>query len=431
MWINYRLFIPLLLILNVSGWTDAAQLLSDRQKIFTSDGMSSDAFGYSVAVDGRTAIISKHVADSESGREGVVHVFEEDNAGMWIEKGPLIWDQPPFFRGVGSSIAISRSTILVGARADQEMAIEAGAVYVFERDAFGNWNETGKLFASDPAAGAEFGTSVAIDVDRAIISSDGAAYFFRKNNTGAWVESGKVVADDTDRYFGRSVAIYGQTAVIGSPGGGDVGTALVYEEDSTGDWNLTATLVANDSMPHTAFGESVSISGNIIAVGGETPRDPETNLRKSAIHLFELNAAHEWQNVFNFGVEAPTDERADKSVAVSGNVAVLGVPRDDLGFEHRYGLLDYGSAHVFGRRDSSWSKIGSLQPDALLRQQYLGMSVATDGTTVLIGAYGDAGLSLNTGAAYVVNVLPEPTTPVMVCIAACFYVACATRSFRA
>jgi hypothetical protein len=184
-----------------------------------------------------------------------------------------------------------------------------------------------------------------------------------------------------------------------------------------------ATLVANDVVPHISFGESVSISGDAIAVGGETPRDPETNVRKSAIHLFEPDNAGAWQSVFSFGAEAPSDERGG-NVAISGGLAVLGVPRDDLGGEHRFGLLDYGSAYIFARQASSWNQIAHVQPDQLLREQYRGRSVAVDDSTVLIGAYGDAGLVPGAGAAYVFQVIPEPSYAVLSILGAagaCFW----------
>ena len=122
--------------------------------------------------------------------------------------------------------------------------------------------EVAKLQASDKEAGAFFGGSVAISGDRAIVgarlgASDGlaagAAYFFERDGSGTWIEVAKVQASDkeTGDFFGVSVAISGDRAIVGAPaedtGGSDAGAAYFFERDAvSGTWSEVAKVQASD-----------------------------------------------------------------------------------------------------------------------------------------------------------------------------------------
>ena len=108
----------------------------------------------------------------------------------------------------------------------------AGAAYVFERDqgGAGNWGQVKKLTASDAEAGDDFGASVAVSGDTAVVgaayeirrgSAAGAAYVFERDQGGAgnWGQVKKLTASDAeaDDRFGASVAVSGDTAVVGRP----------------------------------------------------------------------------------------------------------------------------------------------------------------------------------------------------------------------
>ncbi|NNE34075.1 MAG: hypothetical protein HKN13_02490, partial [Rhodothermales bacterium] len=135
----------------------------------------------------------------------------------------------------GRSVAIDGDTALIGAsREDDSGTYNNGAAYVFTRSG-GSWSEQAKLLASDKASGDYFGYSVAIDGDTALIgasgeddsgtSQNGAAYVFTRSS-GSWSEQAKLLASDkaSGEYFGNSVAIDGDTALIGASGEDDSGT---------------------------------------------------------------------------------------------------------------------------------------------------------------------------------------------------------------
>ena len=131
----------------------------------------------------------------------------------------------------GRSVDVDADTALIGASNESY----TGAAYVFTRDASGVWYEQAKLRAGDAASDDLFGVSVSLDADTALIgapneSRTGAAYIYTRNGSGEWSEQAKLLAGDASRSdrFGHSVALTGDTAVIGA-----------WEADSNGLINLS------------------------------------------------------------------------------------------------------------------------------------------------------------------------------------------------
>ena len=136
-------------------------------------------------------------------------------------------DDAAAYDNFGYSVAISGDTIVVGAYGDNNNdKTDSGSAYVFERSENGTWSET-KLVADDAATNDYFGNSVAISGDTIVVGAygdnnndktdSGSAYVFERSENGTWSET-KLVADDaaTNDYFGNSVAISGGTIVVGS-----------------------------------------------------------------------------------------------------------------------------------------------------------------------------------------------------------------------
>ena len=130
----------------------------------------------------------------------------------------------------GSSVSVSGSTIVVGARLDDDAGSNSGSAYVFEKDATGAWVQAKKLVAADAAADDRFGISVSVsgstivvganlDDKSSTITNSGSAYVFEKNaTTGTWAQAAKLVADDAEAgdTFGVSVSVSGSTIVVGA-----------------------------------------------------------------------------------------------------------------------------------------------------------------------------------------------------------------------
>jgi len=147
----------------------------------------------------------------------------------------------------GSSVAISGDTIVVGASADGTAAgTNAGSAYVFTRTG-STWSQQDHLFADDAASDDFFGSSVAISGDTIVVgaSSDstaagthaGSAYVFTRAGT-TWSQQDHLFANDAAAYdyFGYPVAISGDTIVVGAgrddtAAGADAGSAYVFTQN--------------------------------------------------------------------------------------------------------------------------------------------------------------------------------------------------------
>ena len=143
-----------------------------------------------------------------------------------------------------------------------------------------DYAQIAKLVASDPATDDYFGISAAISGDTVVIGSfydggtnSGSAYVFRTSDGGAtYVEVAKLTAADAAAYdeFGRSVAIDGDTIVIGANQYDNSGTGVAYvfrTSDGGATYGQVAKLTASDAAGSDKFGYSVAIDGGIIVAG--------------------------------------------------------------------------------------------------------------------------------------------------------------------
>lgn len=162
----------------------------------------------------------------------------------WIQKAKLIASDGGDYDRFGYSIALDGDTALIGATgANDSNGDRAGSAYVFTRSA-GGWTQQTKLIAHNGDDGDGFGNSVALDGDTAVIGASrdedpngwkaGSAYVFT-HSAGSWTQQTKLIADDGGRAdrFGESVALDGNTALIGAPQnegstGGHAGSTYVF-----------------------------------------------------------------------------------------------------------------------------------------------------------------------------------------------------------
>ena len=164
---------------------------------------------------------------------------------------------------------------------DGAAGVDQGSAYVFVRSG-GVWSQQQKLLASDAAAGDLFGVSVAISGETVVVGApfddgaagfdQGSAYVFVRSG-GVWSQQQKLEASDAAAgdMFGSSVAISGETVVVGAPlddgaAGTDQGSAYVFVR-SGGVWSQQQKLEASDAAAVDCFGFSVAISGETVVVG--------------------------------------------------------------------------------------------------------------------------------------------------------------------
>ncbi|GAF91309.1 unnamed protein product, partial [marine sediment metagenome] len=212
--------------LHVAGGANPAlaQPLNETAKLVPSDGAQDDNSGYSVAISGDTAVVGAYADDDNGSSSGSAYVFRY-NGSSWAEEQKLLASDGEANDYFGHAVAISGDTAVVGAYGDDDNGSSSGSAYVFRYNG-SNWSEEQKLLAFGGGVGDQFGYSVAISGDAIVIgapydddngSNSGSAYVFRYTG-GNWMLQAMLLASDGEAndYFGRAVAISGDTAVVGA-----------------------------------------------------------------------------------------------------------------------------------------------------------------------------------------------------------------------
>ena len=267
------------------------------KKLSASDTHSFDAFGISVAVSAGTALVGAHHKDGG----GAAYIFQRDRDGAnnWGEVKKLTASDAERRDRFGISVAVSGDTAVVGANFEDAGGDAAGAAYIFQRDQGGaeNWGEVKKLTASDAQPGDFFGAGVAVVGDTAVVGAwgedsrgdqTGAAYVFRRDSGGAdnWGDVQKLTASDPQRdyRFGWSVAVSGETAVVGRFhinifAVSDPGAAYVFRREQGGadNWGEVQKLTPSGSEAGDQFGNSVAVSSDTAVVGARLEDAGSTN----------------------------------------------------------------------------------------------------------------------------------------------------------
>ena len=248
---------------------------------------SSDFFGYSVSISGDTVIVGASYDDAFS---GAAYIFSRDQGGAnnWGEVQKLIAGDRAANDYFGIGVSISGDTAIVGAPYDDDKGINSGSAYIFDRNygSSDNWGQVKKLIAVDGVTNDYFGTGVSISGDTAIVgayghdgngANSGAAYIFSRdqgeaNNWGLVKDLTYSDAAATEE-FGRSVSISGDTAIVGAPNDDDngdySGSAYIFSRDqgSADNWGEVQKLTAGDGAAGDYFGYAVSISGDTVIIG--------------------------------------------------------------------------------------------------------------------------------------------------------------------
>lgn len=415
----FRHHLKLMLGVFVLAMALASATLADV-KILAGDGASDDSFGQSVGIYGDTIVVGS-IADltPEGQNEGAAYVFTRDGDN-WNQEARLTASDASSYDVFGLSAAVYGDTAIVGAPSadlSPEKTQDEGAAYIFVRNAM-TWTQQVKLQAADASSGDEFGTSVDIDGDTAVVGAwrddangnlSGSAYIFVRNGD-QWTEQKKLIASDggPSENFGEMVAIDGDTVIIGSETNDSVdfseGAAYVFVRTGA-TWSQQAKLVASDAASFDSFGNAVDVSGDWAIVGAIG--DDDLGSYSGSVYFFKRSGTV-WTEEAK--LNASDGEEMDQlgwSVAIDGDRAIAGARFDaDVGsFEQ------LGSVYYFLRESGGWAEQAIVRAsdgsDSFMPE--FGFSTAMEGDYAVVGAWKDDELANNAGAAYVFpSAVPEP-----------------------
>jgi hypothetical protein len=311
--------------------------------------------------------------------------------------------------------AVDGSTMVVGAYRDDEMDAGAGAVYVYDKDAAGNWAEAAKITAFDFAFDDKFGVSVALSGGVLVVGSylddesdqdSGSIYIYGRDvgGTGNWGLIRKVAnpAPESKDYFGHSVALDGSTLIVGAYRDDntktDSGSAYVFERDAGGtdNWGEVKHLVASDEGNYDKFGYAVALDGDTLIVGAFANNDDGGDSGSAYVFERDVGGAGNWGETKKLNAtDGDSDFRFGISVAIDGGTLVVGGDEEGEGS---------GSAYVFERDlggAGNWGEVAKLTASDAAADDLFGTSVAIAGSAVIVGApEHDGAAGADSGAIY-------------------------------
>ena len=396
-------------------------------KLVADDGATNDRLGYSVAVYGDTAVVGAPEDDANQFQDrGSAYVYVRTN-GVWTQQQKLLIPDPTIGDKFGTSVAVSGDTIIVGAPNHDANGGDAGAAYVFTRSG-ATWTFQQKLTATGGQSGDWFGQSVALDGDTAVVgaifdgnngtaANQGAAYVFTRSG-GTWTQRAVLRGSDSNfsDWFGASVSISGNTVAVGAPIAQTPvkGSAYVFT-GSGSNWTEQQKLpTPADVGSASDFGSSVSVSGDTVVVGARlNDFGPNANdgSNQGAAYVFTRTGATWTQQQKLTAADAGVGDEFGQSVAVEGNTVVVGARGDTFGTSPNTAALQ-GSAYVFTRSGAAWTQAQKLSAFDGAAQDQFGWAVALSGSTAVVGAYlDDVEGQQDQGSAYVFTVTTGSATP--------------------
>ena len=351
-------------------------------QVLASRGDVALSFGSTVAVQNDYMIVG-----AEGQREtepGAAYIYlRSDNE--WIQQSLLTARDGNNGDRFGSAVSISETHAIIGAWNSDS---ERGSAYIFVKSG-STWIQQAKITASDGSAGDQFGRSVSIDGEFAVVgawqnnnergASAGAVYVYRLNGS-TWTQYVKLLAPDGEQgdRFGSSVAVQGERIVAGAANGGFFGEGRAYVFDWQDPvWVTESTLIPEGAGLSDGFGSTVTIEGDLAVIGAPL-YDRSTSIDEGIAYIFERDNSGDW--VLRSKVQA--DDGASgfqfaTSVDIQGNEVIVGAPGANN---------QLGAVYVFLRSGNEWLSQNKISPADGQDGESFGRALAYAGFDLIIGS---------------------------------------------
>ncbi len=267
---------------------------------------------------------------------------------------------------LGASVAVDSRGMIVGSPNEGG----TGAVRAIWHD--GQSEQT--LLAPDGAFGDRFGDAVAVAGATALVGApqnqgalgSGAAYIYRYTGQ-QWAFQQKITPSEATQSFGFRVSVYGGVCVVGDK----ERAVYVFRSDGT-TWTEEARLTASNGTPGDRFGYSVSLTRGLLCVGAFF--DGDAGFRSGAVYVYRYDGSTWVEETKLIAADAMPDDNLGHSVAVNGNIVVIGAPQSSAS--------SIGSAYIFRNDGIGWIFEEKFQSSLVAS---FGWSVATTGDRIAIG----------------------------------------------
>lgn len=360
----------------ICGGASAVEAQGDQlRKLLPTDGAPEDQFGITVALVGSTAIVGAWGDDDNGADSGSVYMFDTITGQQIAKLLPTDGAAGDAF----STLAVGGSTLIVGARRDDDNGSDSGSAYLFD---VATGVQLMKLLPSDGSAGDNFGEALAVGLHIVIVGApedddngtdSGSAYLF---DIGTGEQLAKLLPSDgaAGDEFGVSVALTDTVAVVGAFNDDDNGqtSGSVYLFDVVSGVQI-AKLTPNDGAAGDWFGRTVASSDTTIIVGARY--DDDNGVDSGSAYLFNATTGEQIAKLLPH--DGAAGDEFGFPVAISGTTAIVGAYRDDDNGDRS------GSAYLFDT--TTGAQVAKLLPDDGAALDRFGwMAVAISGSTALV-----------------------------------------------
>ncbi len=293
----------------------------------------------------------------------------------------------------GTAVALDGQRAIVGASGEKSCDDGGGAAYIFElTDSTGYWEKTARLLPSDCEAGLTFGRKVAINGRVALVAASqeyfatersNAVYVYEEDDAGQWNQTARLTGAESRGAVGAAVAVHNNRALLTTagdptPGSQKDGAAYIYENENER-WSLEHQLIGSGNIRRGVFGGNAALHDNILAVASSG----YFSRRAGSVYIFEFDQHGSW-------VESARLEGIEDfyiSLDLHGNELLVG--------QAKSGSRESGQATLFTRDSTgAWLKTATLEPPTPYRKGAFGTEVALYGDRALVVGY-DEQLRLN------------------------------------
>jgi hypothetical protein len=391
------------------SWTLGAKLIAE-------DGRAGDFFGATVALSGDLAVVGAFGDDT--GGDEWVSIFGETeytpaSTGLTWDKDMKKWKNSG-----GAYIFLKPARSWAYGLRPKAIRVSTFPAQIFllqvkKLDKDENWGESWDYVSGEPVpltGVADMGEIQAYSLTAPIEITNieflvpctsggpdaGSAYVFKRDGQ-TWTQQAHLIASDgaAGDAFGISVAISDETIIVGADrdddNGQDSGSAYVFAQDGAA-WVEEAKLLAKDGKKGDRFGASVAVGGNIAVVGA--PHSDTTDASSGAAYVFRYNGLGWTEEAKLIAGDGKAGDLFGASVSISADYVVVGAPGED----------GSGSVFVFKFDGFGWTLQGKVVPTDAADEQIFGGSVAISGDVILSGAMGDAEKGKQAGAAYAYSI---------------------------
>ncbi len=285
--------------------------------------------------------------------------------------------RPGYQTGFGLAVATGGGDVFVG---EAQNTYASGFVYVYRKSG-GEWTEATRLTAPDSEFGDQFGRYIDVDGNRMVVTgspagSNGVAYIFEKNSSGTWEPTATVSASDSESgdAFGAYARIDGDYLMVGATQNETTGAVYVFHRSSNGQWTEQAKLKGNDLEAGDLFGWTFDLDNGRALITAMAH-----NGNRGAVYAFELNGGA-WQQQAKIAPETLQEgDRFAFHIVIEGDYALLG----SLYERNQTGTV---IPMVYDTEAGEWGTGPSVVAFDGHEQMNFGRNVAIAGNSVLVGA---------------------------------------------